>query len=65
VKFKYLEYNNSYALARKCTWALADIGTDESKKALEDIANGMDGEVAKYAQSRIDNWDSELKRKGQ
>ena len=62
-KFEYLNYDNSYALARKCTWALADIGTLESKNALVDLANSNDETIAGYAQRRIDKWDVELKRK--
>lgn len=30
---EYLANDNNYALARKCTWALADIGTVEAKEA--------------------------------
>lgn len=63
-KFPYLEYDNSYALARKCTWALADIGTPEARAKLEELARGADAEIAGYAQRRLDHWDSELKRKG-
>lgn len=63
-KFAYLEYNNSHALARKCTWALADIGTKEAKEKLLEIAACEDREVAGYAKKRLDSWESELGRKG-
>lgn len=62
-KFDYLEYDNSYALARKCTWALADIGTEESKQALIKLSQGHDEEVAVYALKRLDTWEVEKNRK--
>jgi hypothetical protein len=64
VKHDYLAYNDSHALARKCTWALADIGTPEARLRLETLAHADDPEVAAYAQKRLDRWDSELDRKG-
>lgn len=50
-KFEYLEYDDSSALARKCTWALGDINTDESKKKLELIASNemLSEEIRDYA----------------
>ena len=51
-------------LARKCTWALADIGTPEAKAYLNKMANGSDPVVAAMAQKRLDNWERELPRKG-
>lgn len=63
-KFPHFEHDNSYALARKCTWALADIGTPEARAKLEEIARRADEEIAGYAQRRLDHWDSELDRKG-
>jgi len=64
MKFDYLRYNDSQALARKCTWALADIGTPEAKTALQSIAQWPDSVVAGYARKRLDRWDQELPRKG-
>ncbi len=63
IKFEYLDYDNSYSLSRKCTWALADIGTDESKKALEELSQWHDKEIAEYAQKRLNNWEAEKNRK--
>lgn len=63
-RFAYLEYDSSHALARKCTWALADIGTKEAQEKLIEIASCDDPEVAGYAQKRLDNWELELRRKG-
>ncbi len=50
-KFGYLDYNDSSALARKCTWALGDINTDESKRKLELIATDeiLSEEIRGYA----------------
>lgn len=62
-KFDYLVYDNSYPLSRKCTWALADIGTDESKNALIQISTNEDDVIRGYAQKRLDNWDNEIERK--
>jgi hypothetical protein len=63
-KHEYLKYDNSYALARKCTWALADIGTAEAQEKLRLLAGGDDPEIASYAQKRLDNWTAETARKG-
>lgn len=63
-KFTYLRYNDSQALARKCTWALADIGTNQAKAKLIELAASGDGGVSAYAQKRLDNWELELRRKG-
>jgi hypothetical protein len=63
-KHEYLAYNNSYALARKCTWALADIGTVEAQAKLRLLAGCHDPEIAGYAQKRLDRWTDEMGRKG-
>jgi Domain of unknown function (DUF4291) len=52
-------------LTRKCTWALADIGTEQSKQYLERLANCGDIVTEEFAKKRLDNWESELGRKGQ
>lgn len=49
---------------RKCTWALADIGTEESKNYLQELAKSADKIVQGFAQKRIDSWDKEIPRKG-
>ena len=63
-KHHYLAYDHNYALARKCTWALADIGTQEAREALMRIATCEDRILASYAQKRLDKWEKELPRKG-
>jgi hypothetical protein len=63
-KLPYLDYNDSHALARKCTWALADIGTTEARARLEALASQTDETVAEYARKRLTRWNMELDRKG-
>jgi hypothetical protein len=64
VKLSYLAYDDSQALARKCTWALADIGTPEARARLEALTTQEDEEVADCARRRLTRWDEELGRKG-
>ncbi|WNJ17129.1 hypothetical protein [Pontibacter sp. G13] len=61
--FDYLAYDHSYSLARICSWALADIGTDESKQALWELSQWHDPNIAGYAQKRLDKWEAEMHRK--
>lgn len=60
----YLEWDENHALARKCTWALADIGTDDAKRALERLSKSETLVVRGFAQKRIDKWHLETSRKG-
>jgi len=64
LKFEYLDYDNSYAFARKCIWALADIGTDEAKQWLLELSKVEDPTIAGYATRRLDRWPEEAGRKG-
>jgi hypothetical protein len=64
VEHDYLDSDDSHAFARKCTWALADIGAPEARAHLESLARVDDADIAAYAQKRLDNWDKELGRKG-
>ena len=63
VKLEYLNYDNSEALARKCTWALADIGSKKAKEALEILSKNQDSVIANFATKRLNNWESEASRK--
>ena len=63
-EYEYLNYDDCYGLARKCTWALADIGTPEAKAKLQQLAQESNQFVAEYAQKRMDNWEEEKSRKG-
>ncbi|MFL6337215.1 MAG: HEAT repeat domain-containing protein [Pyrinomonadaceae bacterium] len=62
--YEYLAYDEFYGLARKCTWALADIRSPEAKAKLEMLAREGNELVAEYARKRLDRWNSELARKG-
>jgi hypothetical protein len=44
----YLAYDDGFALTRKCTWALADIGTPEAQQALTRLACD-NSNIASYA----------------
>ena len=50
-------------ITRRLTWALADIGTEQAKEFLLDLANSKDPLVKEFAQKRINGWDKELSRK--
>ena len=52
-------------VSRKCTWALADIGTQEAFDCLKAIAQSKDETLAEYAQKRIRLWEDEMDRKVQ
>jgi len=62
--FDYCRWNDNYPLQRKCTWALADIGTDEAKQYLKQIEQKSNQTIASFASERLKNWDLELLRKG-
>jgi hypothetical protein len=59
----YLDYDEFFGLARKCTWALADIGTPLARVKLGELAANPNPTIAAYAQKRLDRWDEEIKRK--
>ena len=63
-EFEYLNYDEFFGLARKCTWALADIGTGEAKDKLLRLAQCNNPAIQDYAQKRLDNWEKEISRKG-
>jgi hypothetical protein len=62
--YGYLSYDNNFGLARKCTWALADIGTPDAQKALERLSQSGNAKIAAYASKRLAHWQEELPRKG-
>lgn len=62
-EYEYLSYDDCYSLARKCTWALADIGTPEAKAKLQQLVQENNQIVAEYAQKRLNNWAKEKFRK--
>lgn len=63
VDFEYLNYDEAFGLARKATWALADIGDKSAKEALYRIATSPNSVNAAYANKRLQKWDIELSRK--
>jgi HEAT repeat protein len=63
-KHPYLAHDDSHAFARKCIWALADVGTPEAHAHLQELAQEADPEVAGYARRRLTRWNEERERKG-
>jgi HEAT repeat protein len=50
----YLDYDEVFGLARKCTWALAKIGTPEALESLRRLAKGASSEIVRgYAAKRL------------
>jgi hypothetical protein len=59
----YLDFDDGSAFARKCTWALADIGSLLAKQRLLELSKETNKIVAGFAQKRLDNWSKEASRK--
>lgn len=59
---EYLAFDDGFSLARKCTWALADIGTREARSRLVELAGSANATIAGYAQRRLDRWSVEHPR---
>jgi hypothetical protein len=59
----YLEFDENFGLARKCCWALADIGTPVARNALERLALATNPRIVAYAEKRLARWPDELSRK--
>ena len=59
----YLAYDEHHALARKCTWALADIGTNEARDALSRLTGFKNPVISAFAAKRLENWQHESHRK--
>lgn len=53
-KHEYLAYDDGHALARKCIWALAKIGTAAARRRLEDLSRCGDPTIEGYAKKRLD-----------
>lgn len=62
--YPYRHWDDGHAVARKCTWALADIGTPETKRMLTELAKHSNEVLAGYATKRLERWEQELSRKG-
>lgn len=63
IQHDYLNYDENFGLARKCTWALADIGSPTAFEYLQRLAAGSNGVIAGYAQKRLERWEDESERK--
>jgi hypothetical protein len=61
--YEYLDYDEFFGLARKCTWALADIGTPEAYRALERLSKSSNLLIGGYAIKRLVRWQDEVARK--
>ena len=49
----YLDFDENYGLARKCTWALSDIGNADSREKLLRLAASQNPTIAAYATKRL------------
>lgn len=58
-----MDYDDGAALARKCIWALADIGSQEAYHKIQLLMQHNNPEIVSYAQKRMDRWYEELPRK--
>lgn len=57
MRFEYLiDWDNLHAFQRKCAYALARIGTTESKVALELMAKHSDPMLREYGQEGLEHW---------
>lgn len=60
--FPYLEeWGNLHEFQRKCAYALARIGTTESRAALERLAQHVDPYLREYGQEGLEHWPLPLK----
>ena len=57
------QWDDGLAFARKCTWALADIGGEVARDRLRKLAVCSNPDIAGFAQRRLDRWDEVLDRK--
>jgi len=55
--FAYLEeWGNLHEFQRKCAYALARIGTAESRTALEQLASTKDPHLREYGEEGLEHW---------
>lgn len=60
-KYGYLDYDESYALAVKCIWALGDIGTEYAKQKLQLLLNSDITIIQENAQKQINRLEKTKK----
>ena len=51
-----VQWGNVHEFQRKCAYALANIGTEESRLALENFCKASDPELAKFGQEGLQHW---------
>ena len=57
VPFDHLvEWGNLHEFQRKCAYALAHIGTEESRVALETLARSTDEYIREYGEEGLSKW---------
>jgi hypothetical protein len=57
IPFDHLvKWNNLHEFQRKCAYALANIGTPESRSALEVLAQQADPFLQEYGQEGLEHW---------
>ena len=57
IPFAYLvEWGNLHEFQRKCAYALARIGTPESRRALEAMAHHSDPHLQEYGKEGLEHW---------
>lgn len=57
IPFKHLvEWNNLHEFQRKCAYALARIGTAESRTVLETLASHADPYLKEYGKEGLEKW---------
>jgi hypothetical protein len=55
--FPYIEeWGNLHEFQRKCAYALARIGTDRSREALEQMTTSSDAHLREYAEEGLERW---------
>lgn len=55
--FQYMvRWQNLHEFQRKCAYALARVGTPESRKALEHLAQHSDSHLREYGKEGLSNW---------
>ncbi|WP_457335000.1 HEAT repeat domain-containing protein [Rhizobacter sp. P5_C2] len=55
--FPYMDaWGNRHEFQRKCAYALARIGTSESRSVLEDLAKHSDPHLREYGEEGLSHW---------
>lgn len=56
VEHAYRDYDETFGLARRCTYALQKVGTVTALEKVRLLAHCENTKIAQHAQERIDNW---------